>query len=302
MVLKVVLFVILLFVSCDVVEGDCEEIMVPMCRGLVGYTHTKLPNKFNHTTQTEVYSALEKFWPVMDSPCSGNFRLLACGTYLPKCTTNRRGVDITMEPCKVTCMRAKGNCKQTITDLSINPKWPDEFKCRNYVIRSRRRPRQPRQTPRRRRRRQPCIPPLRRREERSRTTFTRAYCDTNAFSMCQNITFLSATLPNHFNQTNRALLEQEMLQYEPIFDCHPNFRFLLCGVFMPFCMNENSLAEMSVLPCNETCLEVRNQCRSAHEATFGGIPWPGKLQCHRLPSGSNRQRCATPTDPVFLNI
>ena len=33
----------------------CEEIHVPMCKGLVGYTRTKLPNRFNHTTQLQVY-------------------------------------------------------------------------------------------------------------------------------------------------------------------------------------------------------------------------------------------------------
>ncbi|KAH9508078.1 hypothetical protein Btru_052772 [Bulinus truncatus] len=37
--------------SDQMAKDGCEEIILPMCKGLVPYTHTKLPNQFNHTTQ-----------------------------------------------------------------------------------------------------------------------------------------------------------------------------------------------------------------------------------------------------------
>ena len=36
-------------------DEECEEVVVPLCRGLVGYTHTRLPNRFGHVTQEQVY-------------------------------------------------------------------------------------------------------------------------------------------------------------------------------------------------------------------------------------------------------
>ena len=35
--------------------SECEEVLVPMCRGLVDYNFTRLPNRFNHTTQNQVF-------------------------------------------------------------------------------------------------------------------------------------------------------------------------------------------------------------------------------------------------------
>ena len=38
--------------SCTADERRCEEITIPMCKGL-GYNHTYMPNQFNHMTQAE---------------------------------------------------------------------------------------------------------------------------------------------------------------------------------------------------------------------------------------------------------
>lgn len=56
MALTAIVLTLLFFVfKSGVADDSCEEIMVPMCRGLIGYTHTKLPNRFGHKHQRQVY-------------------------------------------------------------------------------------------------------------------------------------------------------------------------------------------------------------------------------------------------------
>ncbi|GIX80645.1 frizzled-5 [Caerostris extrusa] len=40
----------------------CEEITIPMCRG-IGYNYTSMPNKFHHDTQDEAGLEVHQFWP-----------------------------------------------------------------------------------------------------------------------------------------------------------------------------------------------------------------------------------------------
>ena len=37
----------------NAIDGQCEEISIPMCKE-IGYNFTRLPNQFNHETQDEV--------------------------------------------------------------------------------------------------------------------------------------------------------------------------------------------------------------------------------------------------------
>ncbi|KAB0404595.1 hypothetical protein E2I00_017042, partial [Balaenoptera physalus] len=41
----------------------CQEITVPMCRG-IGYNLTHMPNQFNHDTQDEAGLEVHQFWPL----------------------------------------------------------------------------------------------------------------------------------------------------------------------------------------------------------------------------------------------
>ncbi|ESO87898.1 hypothetical protein LOTGIDRAFT_89037, partial [Lottia gigantea] len=104
--------------------SSCEDITLPMCRGLVPYSQTLLPNEFGHTTQRQVYRALEYLWPFMDIGCSRNFRVMACGLYLPKCPTG--GQRMGFKPCRETCKKAR-RCRRRLTELQST--WPREFKC-----------------------------------------------------------------------------------------------------------------------------------------------------------------------------
>jgi len=36
-------------------EAGVQDIVVPMCKNFLPYTKTKLPNRFGHSTQVEVY-------------------------------------------------------------------------------------------------------------------------------------------------------------------------------------------------------------------------------------------------------
>ncbi|XP_062618436.1 frizzled-6-like [Saccostrea cucullata] len=254
-------------------DGACEEVMVPMCRGLVGYTHTRLPNRFGHTTQVQVYRAIERYWPFMDSDCHKNFRLTVCGTFLPKCMP---GSNTTELPCRETCFSAKRGCSKKLKQGGS--KWPNkQLKCNRF----------------RRKRQGSCLKPVPRRLTPRPLRY--AYCERNTFRVCENLSPPIRTLPNMFLQSDERLIEIEMNQYRPLLQtqCHENLQFLLCGTFAPFCQSDQ---QPFVQPCRETCEAVKTACLETFRGLYGGLPWPAKLQCHRYPSGGAQSLCAAPND------
>lgn len=247
-----------------------------MCRGLVGYTHTRLPNRFGHVTQSEVYRAIERYWPFMDSDCHKNFRLTVCGTFLPKCST---GSNAPVLPCRETCFSAKRGCSQKLKQGGT--KWPNrQLKCNRF----------------RRKRQGSCLKAVP--NHMAPAPLRYAYCEQNTFSACANLSLQIRTLPNMFLQSDERIIQLEMNQYEAMLQsrCHDNLAFLLCGVFAPFCPNDQ---QPFVLPCRETCEEVEMACAEEFQRLYRGLPWPAKLQCHRYPSGSSQQACATPNDAAI---
>ena len=67
------MFVVLFLIICmsGVVVGDkqrCEEISIPMCRG-IGYNYTVMPNQFHHDTQEEAGLEGISIWFI----CSHNY-------------------------------------------------------------------------------------------------------------------------------------------------------------------------------------------------------------------------------------
>lgn len=125
-----------------------------------------------------------------------------------------------------------------------------------------------------------------------------AYCEQNTFSACANLSLQIRTLPNMFLQSDERIIQLEMNQYKALLQsrCHDNLAFLVCGVFAPFCRNDQ---QPFVLPCLETCEEVEAACAEQFRRLYRGLPWPAKLQCHRYPSGSSQQVCATPNDAAI---
>ncbi|XP_046365914.1 uncharacterized protein LOC124141809 [Haliotis rufescens] len=254
--------------------GGCETVEVPMCKGLVGYNYTRLPNQFNHRTQAEVYWALQPWWPFMDTLCSSNLRILLCGLYLPKCTPGSPRVQL---PCRETCRKSKVRCS---SDMQRQGRpWPRQFRCPQFL---------PKRTNR-------CIKPIP--EKKKKSQRGHVACERNTLSMCSSIAppFTHGSLPNMFLQGSLDLMELEMQQYKPLIQsgCSQNLRFFLCGVFMPFCVQERMQEIPFLVPCRELCQGVYDSCHEEFTRTRSGLPWPGKLHCHRYPSftdtyGDNR--------------
>ncbi|XP_050399430.1 secreted frizzled-related protein 4 [Patella vulgata] len=252
---------------------QCETIFLPMCRGLVGYRRTHLPNQFGHTTQMQVYRSLEYLWPFMDIGCSRNFRVLACGMYLPKCPGNT-GVEGGLKPCKETCRRAR-RCRTKMRELQSE--WPTDFNCNTLLPRKSKK----------------CIPPV---SERPRCANQHVTCQRNEHDFCQGLNFPLGMLPNMFLQCSKQDIHRELDEYRVLIDsgCSEHLAFLLCGIYQPFCTRaENPFA----LPCREICELVKSDCESTYSRLFGGLPWPGKLQCHRYPLSTDELwLCAMPGD------
>ncbi|GFN81208.1 frizzled-5 [Plakobranchus ocellatus] len=249
----------------------CEEIHLPMCKGLVPYTHTKLPNRFNHTTQAQVFRELERLSIYIDQSCSRNLRLLACSTYLPKCHGRRPG----QSPCKRTCQTAKRKCSAILEQL-FSLDWDQEFSCEGLTNRR-------------------CVRPMR--DQRCRNEYP-ACVSNQPISACQNLTFTYGVLPNMFGQCHTQDINNELRFYESLqaTNCHPQLNFMLCGVHSPYCIHSD---EPFTFPCREICQEVRDACEADYRRLNHNLPWPHKLQCHRYPASDDTQRsCVMPTDPV----
>lgn len=62
----------------------CEEITIPMCRG-IGYNLTSFPNEMNHETQEEAGLEVHQFWPLVEIKCSPDLKFFLCSIYTPLC-------------------------------------------------------------------------------------------------------------------------------------------------------------------------------------------------------------------------
>ncbi|KAL8562926.1 hypothetical protein ACOMHN_004618 [Nucella lapillus] len=243
---------------------ECEEVMVPMCRGLVDYSHTRLPNRFNHTTQQQVYWALQPWWPFIDMGCSDNLRTFLCALYLPRCAPGELSTDL---PCRKTCTKARSRCAAIVEHHGLQ--WGDDLDCATLSGSKKSRG---------------CV--RSRRETNKKRRRQIAECQPNPVSMCQNMPYTLGSLPNPFMQSDLDEITVEMQQYSALIEsgCSGRLPFLLCGSFMPFCIHGPLRDEAYVVPCREVCQQVRHDCRRQFHDSWGGLPWPAKLHCHRYPS------------------
>ncbi|KAI8779128.1 frizzled-4 [Biomphalaria glabrata] len=259
-------------------DGTCEPIQVAMCNGLVNYNTTKLPNKFGHATQDQVYWALQPWWPFIDAGCSDNLRNFLCGLFLPKCVGNNVEPHY---PCAETCKKAKVRCKKQMRMQSF--KWSKDFRCGKLLPKDSHR----------------CIKPEREGKKKQNKEYN--LCQKNTLPMCQGIPFTFGSLPNAYLQGDQSEIAKEMRQYQALLStrCSENLKLFLCGVYMPYCIEgpkahsannaNNELQDVDnkipfVVPCREMCQEVYDQCSKEYHKLTGGLPWPAKLHCHRFPT------------------
>ncbi|KAK7095210.1 hypothetical protein V1264_006651 [Littorina saxatilis] len=246
--------------------SECEEVMVPMCRGLVEYNYTRLPNRFNHTTQEQVYWALQPWWPFMDMGCSDNLRIFLCALYLPRCTPGIPTLATDL-PCRKTCKKAKSRCGAIIGHHGLT--WEEEMTCETLSGFKKS---------------QSCVKPKRETNKKRRQQIIE--CQPNPLPMCQHMPYTLGSLPNPFLQNDLDEIGVEIQQYTSMVEsgCSTRLSFLLCGAFMPFCIHGPSQDQPYVVPCREVCQQVQHDCRRQFHDAWGGLPWPSKLHCHRYPS------------------
>lgn len=125
---KIVLLVLgIAWNSLVVGEGTlakrCQEITIPMCRG-IGYNLTHMPNQFSHETQEEAGLEVHQFWPLVEIQCSPDLRFFLCSTYAPICMTNYQKP---LPACRSVCERAKAGCSPLMRQYGFA--WPDRLRC-----------------------------------------------------------------------------------------------------------------------------------------------------------------------------
>ncbi len=164
--------------------------------------------------------------------------------------------------------------------------WNREFRCPQFL-------------PKRSNR---CILPLP--EKKKKKQRGHVACQRNTLTMCSTIEepYTYGSMPNMFLQNNMPLMELEMQQYQPLIQsgCSQNLRFFLCGVFMPFCVQQGGQDIPFLVPCRELCQEVYDSCHEEFTRSRNGLPWPGKLHCHRYPSFADTVVATNTTIPCTM--
>lgn len=129
-ILTCVLF--LFWIIFSTVRGDeerkCQEITIPMCKG-IGYNLTHFPNQFNHETQEEAGLEVHQFWPLVEIKCSTDLKLFLCSMYAPLCIPNYKKP---LPACRSVCERAKAGCAPLMAQYGFA--WPERMNCNNLPV------------------------------------------------------------------------------------------------------------------------------------------------------------------------
>lgn len=104
-------------------EGRCEEITIPMCKG-IGYNLTQMPNEMNHDTQDEAGLEVHQFWPLVEIKCSSDLKFFLCSMYAPICIPDYYKA---LPVCRSVCERARTGCEPLMQQYGFN--WPDRMAC-----------------------------------------------------------------------------------------------------------------------------------------------------------------------------
>lgn len=101
----------------------CEEITIPMCRG-IGYNLTSFPNEMNHETQEEAGLEVHQFWPLVEIKCSPDLKFFLCSMYTPICLEDYHKP---LPVCRSVCERARAGCAPIMQQYSFQ--WPERMAC-----------------------------------------------------------------------------------------------------------------------------------------------------------------------------
>lgn len=109
-------------------EERCEEITIPMCKG-IGYNSTRMPNELNHETQDEAGLEVHQFWPLVEIKCSPDLKFFLCSMYTPICLNNYQKP---LPACRSVCERARAGCAPLMKQYGFN--WPERMACENFPV------------------------------------------------------------------------------------------------------------------------------------------------------------------------
>lgn len=104
-------------------NGRCEEITIPMCRG-IGYNLTAMPNELNHDTQDEAGLEVHQFWPLVEIKCSPDLKFFLCSMYTPICIPEYTKP---LPACRSVCERARAGCSPLMQQYGFS--WPERMAC-----------------------------------------------------------------------------------------------------------------------------------------------------------------------------
>uniref|UniRef100_A0A0K0E8N2 Frizzled-5 n=1 Tax=Strongyloides stercoralis TaxID=6248 RepID=A0A0K0E8N2_STRER len=117
------LFFISNFFITTILGKRCEQITIPLCRG-IGYNFTSYPNSYKHETQLEAALELNQFYPLVEVNCYKHLKFFLCSMYTPICQEN---YEKSIMPCKEVCLEAKKNCAPLMRQYGFN--WPTSLSC-----------------------------------------------------------------------------------------------------------------------------------------------------------------------------
>lgn len=104
-------------------NGRCEDITIPMCRG-IGYNLTAMPNELNHDTQDEAGLEVHQFWPLVEIKCSPDLKFFLCSMYTPICLPE---YSKPLPACRSVCERARAGCAPLMQQYGFS--WPERMAC-----------------------------------------------------------------------------------------------------------------------------------------------------------------------------
>ncbi|XP_050532207.1 frizzled-2-like [Daktulosphaira vitifoliae] len=109
--------------AASIPGGRCEEITIPMCRG-IGYNMTAMPNSLNHESQEEAGMEVHQFWPLVEINCSADLKFFLCSVYTPICIEDYQKP---LQACRSVCERARDGCLPLMQSYGFV--WPEKMQC-----------------------------------------------------------------------------------------------------------------------------------------------------------------------------
>ncbi|XP_063363768.1 frizzled-2 [Cydia amplana] len=115
--------VVALAASSAALQPRCEEISIPMCRG-IGYNLTAFPNELDHDTQEEAGLEVHQYWPLVEIKCSADLKFFLCSVYTPICLED---YPQPLPACRSVCERARAGCAPLMQKYGFQ--WPERMAC-----------------------------------------------------------------------------------------------------------------------------------------------------------------------------